>query len=64
MKNIITDLSPKKAARVAGMLYLLLIIFGVFAEMFVRSKLIVWDDAAATASNIMGSESRAVDNMK
>ncbi|HVG35021.1 MAG TPA: DUF4386 domain-containing protein [Pyrinomonadaceae bacterium] len=43
-------------ARIAGVLYLLTIIMGVFAELFVRGALVVRDDAAATATNIMAQE--------
>jgi hypothetical protein len=39
----------------AGFFYLIFILTTVFAS-FVRSKLIVFGDAAATANNIMGSE--------
>ncbi len=49
--------SNKKTARVAGFLYLLVIVFGMFALMYVRPSLIVPGDAAATANNILGSES-------
>jgi len=55
MLGRIAGLSQRKAARVAGVLYLLLIIFGIFAELVIRSKLIVAGDAAATASNILAS---------
>jgi hypothetical protein len=48
--------SNKRTARVAGLLYLTIIIAGIFAEFFVRQSLIVPGDAAATASNIMASE--------
>ena len=48
--------SNKKNARIAGLLYLIVIIFGVFAEFFVRSKVLVPNDAAATANNILNSE--------
>lgn len=48
--------SNKKIARIAGLLYLLLIIGGIFAEFFVRQKTIVWGNAAETAQNIMNSE--------
>ena len=48
--------SNKKIARVAGLLYLIVIICGVFVEFFVRSKLIVPNNAAATANNIINSE--------
>ena len=44
-------------ARVAGLLYLIIIISGIFAEFFVRSSLIVPGDATATANNIMASGS-------
>ena len=47
--------SNKKTARIAGLLYLGVIVFGVLAEFLVRSKLIVPGDATATANNIMAS---------
>lgn len=46
--------SNKNTAKIAGLLYLLLIVFGVLAQV-IRSKLIVPEDAAITASNIMAS---------
>jgi hypothetical protein len=46
----------KKTARVAGLLYLTIIVAGIFAEFVVRSSLIVSGDATATANNIMASE--------
>lgn len=48
--------SPIAKARIAGVLYLIVIIAGVFAEAFVRGALIVPGDAAATAANIQGAE--------
>lgn len=42
--------------RVAGLLYLLLIVCGVFAEIIVRANFIVVGDASATAQNILASE--------
>ena len=45
-----------KTARVAGVLYLTIIVAGIFAEFVVRQSLIVPGDATATASNIMASE--------
>jgi len=48
--------SPQAYARAGGVLYLIIIVAGIFGEMFVRSKLIVSGDAGATANNIMGSE--------
>ena len=49
--------SPQLYARIGGALYLLIIVIGLFEEAFVRDKLIVSGDAAATANNIMASES-------
>ena len=46
----------KKTARVAGLLYLIVIIFGMSAYMYVFPSIIVPGDAATTASNIMASE--------
>jgi hypothetical protein len=44
-----------KAARMAGMLYLVYMVFHIFADVIGRSKLIVYGDAATTAQNIMAS---------
>ncbi len=45
-----------KLARAAGLLYLIIIISGGFAEAFVREGLTVYGDAVATAHNILASE--------
>lgn len=47
--------SPRIYARAAGALYLLIIVCGIFAEVVVRSSLIVAGDAAATAGNLQAS---------
>jgi len=44
------------AARVAGFLYLLMMVTGVFAEFYARGRLIVPGDAVQTAKNIVASE--------
>jgi hypothetical protein len=44
--------SPQLYARVGGVLYLLIIAAGLFAEVLVRSRVVVPGDAAATARNI------------
>jgi len=49
-------MNQKRKARLAGILYLVVIIFGVFAELYVRDKLIVPDDSAATVHNILENE--------
>ena len=46
----------KSTARVAGVLYIIIIISGIFAEFFVRQSLIVPGDATTTAANITASE--------
>lgn len=52
----IAKASPRLKARIAGGLYLIVIGAGLYAEFFVRSKLIVRGDAAATAGAIHASE--------
>lgn len=49
--------STKKTARVAGLLYLLVAVFGTFSLIYVPRTLIVRGDATATANNILASES-------
>jgi hypothetical protein len=56
MKNRAIETSPKFYARIAGILYLYIMIAGSFAELFVRSKLVVSGDAEATAVNITANE--------
>lgn len=51
------EASPERLARVAGALYLFVIVVGLFGEMFVRGRLIVWSDPTATAERILASES-------
>ena len=50
-------LSPLVLARVAGFLYLIANLFAPFTLLYLPSRFIVRGDAAATASNIMASES-------
>jgi hypothetical protein len=47
--------SPKHLARIAGVLYLLVGIFGGFAEGFVEPKMYVAGKAAATAGNVVAN---------
>jgi len=48
--------STKKAARVAGLLYFVFSLFGVFGLLYVPSVIIVHGDAAATTHNILARE--------
>jgi uncharacterized protein DUF4386 len=50
--------SPRLQARIAGGFYLINILTGVFAILFVRSAVLVPGDAAATAANILAHEMR------
>jgi len=48
--------SNKKTARIAGFLYLLLIISGFFSMEYIPSKIVVWEDPAATMNNVSNYE--------
>jgi hypothetical protein len=48
--------SDKKTARIAGLLYLGIVITGIISLMYVPSKLIVWDNATITYNNIVTNE--------
>jgi hypothetical protein len=50
------EASPQISARIGGFLYLIIIALGVFAEVFVRERMMVNGDAAATARNILEHE--------
>ena len=56
MMKRIAEASPRFKARIAGVFYLLTTLTRMFVEIFVRNRLIVSDDAAATASNILAHE--------
>lgn len=51
------EISPLIYARIAGVLYLLMIPLGIFGIMYVPAALIVSGDAAATANNLLANES-------
>lgn len=48
--------SKKKTARIAGLLYLVVVLTGIFHLMYVPSRLIEWDNPSVTISNIIASE--------
>ncbi len=47
--------APKRLARIAGLLYLIVAIFGGFAQFGVRAQVYVAGDAAATAGNVVAN---------
>ena len=47
----------KNNARIAGLLYLIVVISGILSLMYVPSELIVWDNALETYNNIVANES-------
>ena len=49
-------ISDKNLARIAGFCYLIVIVTGLFSEVFVRQTLRVSNDALATAHNIQANE--------
>jgi hypothetical protein len=57
MTSYAAEPSPQVRARVAGVLYLVLGVFAGFSLQYVASRLIVSGNAAATAANILASES-------
>jgi Domain of unknown function (DUF4386) len=57
MRDCTVETSPQLYARIRGVLYLIIIIVVPFGEAFIRDRLIVSGDAAATAANIRSVES-------
>ena len=57
MRSSPSDTSPRTTARIAGLLYLVITVAAPFGEVYVRGRLIVKGDAAATAANIGANES-------
>src|SRR5687768_16650246 len=49
--------SNKKTARIAGLLYLIVAVFGIFAIIFVLDKVYSPGDAATTAANVLANSS-------
>ena len=51
-----TEFLPRRTARLTGLFFLLTILLGVFAQSFVSERLIAFDSASRTASNILANE--------
>lgn len=56
MEDHEVQISPQTYARIGGALYLIIIVIGFLGEFFVRDRLIVSGDPAATAEKIRASE--------
>ena len=56
LKNSISGFSPMKYARIGGVIYLIIIIAGLFGQLLVRNALVVPGDPTETANQIMNSE--------
>ena len=56
MTNHTADASQQKAARVAGLAYILIIVLAILKVNFLESNLIISGNDAATANNIMANE--------
>jgi len=55
--NSTFEQAPQRLARIGGVLYLAIIVLGLFGEAFVRGTLVVSGDASATANAIAAGES-------
>jgi hypothetical protein len=51
------EASPRVLSRIGGVLYLIIIVLGLFGEAVVRGRIVVPGDAAATAANLKSMES-------
>ena len=57
MTNALAETSPSTRGRILAALYLFVIICGIIAQVFIADQLVVYDDAARTASNIAANTS-------
>ncbi len=57
MTERIAETSPRLKARITGVLYLVTMLTGIFAQGFVSERLVADGDAAATAANILAHKS-------
>ncbi len=56
MNTTNTPISPQRYARIGGILYIILILTGMFSVLFVRGQLVVSLNADATAANIQNAQ--------
>ena len=57
MTSPLTETSPSTRGRILAALYLFVIIAGITAQALIADRLVVGDDAARTAANILASKS-------
>ena len=56
MIDRVTGVSPQVYARIAGLLYLTVIVAGIIAQVLISDKIVVAGDATATAANILAQQ--------
>ena len=56
MKTRTIETSPQVYARITGLLYLIVIVAGIIAQMGISDKLVVSGDAVTTANNILANK--------
>ena len=56
MNTITNETPPIIYTKTAGLLYLIIIVFGIYSEVFIRGSLIVEGDSVTTATSILASE--------
>jgi hypothetical protein len=57
MTHPLPETSPTTRGRILGALYLVVITGGIIAQVFIADRLVVYDDAAKTAANILANKS-------
>lgn len=57
MTNLIAETSPSTRGRILAALYLAVIAGGIIAQLFIADSLVVRNDSAATAANILANKS-------